>query len=111
MADDKLKWLDNDAFKEAENELAWVQNDSSDYGRLRRLQLSNALADYCYGVHDILKSRGDHENADDARRRADGYWGQVIVESGVFKEEPDDGTSPLTPEAAARLLYRSRGGI
>ena len=103
-------WL-GDAFKEAERELEWVRNDSSDYAKLRRIQLNDALCDAFLGLEKILKDRGDHQNANEARRRADGYWGKVIEESGVYDIKPDDGVSPLTPEEAAELLSRSRGEV
>src|SRR5262249_11095355 len=92
------------ALSHAENELDRAAADWTEQGRLRRVQLHDSLADYFYGMRDIFRDQGNHEAAEDARRRGDAHWGQVMAESGT-----DD--SPLTPEQAAKLLTRQRGGI
>src|SRR5262245_58773414 len=101
MADDSPSLK---ALTHAENELERAAADWTEEGRLRRIPLNDALADYFYGLRDIYRDQGNGEAAEAMRRRGDEHWGQVMAEAGE-----DD--SPLTPEEAAKLLTRQRGGI
>src|SRR5262245_25272957 len=100
-----------DTVQAIENELATLRNDPSDYARLRRITLNDALADAMYGLSDLLKRHGHDRDADEAHSRANKHWSRVCADVGPNDPGPDDGRSPLTPQRAADMLRRSRGEI
>jgi len=113
MSSDKFKseeWF-GDGYRECERELDWANADASALGRARRMHFNNVLADAHYKAAEIFKSRGDEKNAWAAHDKANEYWGKVVAESGIYDEPDRNDDTALTPEEAARVLYRSRGGI
>jgi len=67
------------AWNDTEATLKQLENDSSETARLRRINIWNAQADFLYGLSDVLKQEGRHEDADQTHSRANERWGMVVA--------------------------------
>jgi hypothetical protein len=66
------------AWQEASAALEEAEQDFTEEGRLRRIYITDKLADFSYRLHDVLKAQGRESEANQAHRKGNEFWGKVV---------------------------------
>lgn len=77
----------SDTWTEIAEAIEALEGRTDEMGRLRRVQLTDAAADFWYGMSDLLKQQGRNAEASRAHSIANDYWGRVV--SDLDKSQTD----------------------
>jgi hypothetical protein len=66
------------AWAEIAEALEELEGRTDEFGRMRRIQICNDVADGFYRLSEELKAAGRHEAANQAHRNANEFWSRVV---------------------------------